>query len=106
VFADLSEIGAGAAADCARYSRISLHKDLLPFATTKHAAKLLTLRYYKQGADMLTKSALAGLRLDEITDQQAQAFAAKNSAMSASSINRGLRTLRRACNLALHVWAD
>jgi integrase len=80
-----------------------LKNDFLPFATTKHDAKPLTLRYYKQGADMLTKSAMAGLKLDEITDQQAQAFAAKNSAMSASGINRGLRTLRRACNLA-YTW--
>jgi integrase len=43
---------------------------------------------------------MAGLRLDEITDQHAQAFAAKHSAMSASGINRGLRTLRRVLNLA------
>jgi integrase len=80
-----------------------LTKDFLPFATTKHAAKPLTLRYYKQGCDMLSKSSLAGLRLNELTDQHAQAFAAKNSAMSASGINRGLRTLRRACNLA-YAW--
>ena len=63
----------------------------------------MTLRYYRQGSDMLNKSSLAGLRLDKITDQQAQAFAAKNSAMSASGINRGLRTLRRALNCA-YTW--
>jgi len=80
-----------------------LTKDFLTFATTKHAAKPLTLRYYKQGCDMLTKSSLAGLKPDEITDQHAQAFAAKNASMSASGINRGLRTLRRACNLA-YTW--
>ena len=50
---------------------------------------------------MLIKSAMAGLRLDEITGQHAQAFAAKYSEMSPSGINRGLRTLRRALNLAL-----
>ena len=77
-----------------------LKNDFLPFAETKHAAKPLTYRYYRQGADMLTKSAMAGLRLDELTDQHAQAFAAKNSAMSPSGINRGLRALRRAVNLA------
>jgi integrase len=80
-----------------------LKKDFLPFAETKHATKAMTLRYYKQGSDMLLKSAMAGLRLDELSDQHAQAFAAKNSAMSASGINRGLRTLRRAINLA-HEW--
>jgi integrase len=46
---------------------------------------------------------MAGLRLDELTDQHAQAFAGKHSAMSASGINRGLRTLRRAVNLA-YAW--
>ena len=77
-----------------------LKTDFLPFAETKHAAKPLTYRYYKQGSDMLLKSALAGLRLDEITDQHGQAFAAKFAALSPSGINRGLRTLRRALNLA------
>jgi integrase len=52
---------------------------------------------------MLLKSAMARLRPDELSDQHAQAFPAKNSTMSASGINRGLRTLRRAFNLA-HEW--
>ena len=43
-----------------------LKNDFLPFATSRHATKLLTLRYYKQGCDMLVKSTLGGLRLDEI----------------------------------------
>ena len=77
-----------------------LKNDFIPYAETKHAAKLLTLRYYKQGRDLLTKSSLAGLRLDELSDQQAQVFAAQHSKLSASGINRGLRTLRRALNLA------
>jgi integrase len=78
-----------------------LKDDFLPFAETKHAAKALTLRYYKQGSAMLTKTtALAGLRLDELTDQHAQDFVRHHSALSPSGINRGLRTLRRALNLA------
>lgn len=77
-----------------------LKNDFLPFAETKHAAKPLTLRYYKQGAAMLTKSAMAGLKLDDLTDQHAQGFAAHLSKLSPSGINRGLRTLRRALNLA------
>jgi integrase len=80
-----------------------LKKDFLPFAEAKHALKPLTYRYYKQGSDMLLKSPLAGLRLDELTSQHAQAFASKFSALSPSGINRGLRTLRRALNLA-HEW--
>ncbi len=48
---------------------------------------------------MLFKSSMAGLPLNEITNQNAQAFAAKFSALP-SGINRGLRTLRRALNLA------
>ncbi|MFL6306084.1 MAG: tyrosine-type recombinase/integrase [Candidatus Sulfotelmatobacter sp.] len=80
-----------------------LKNDFLPFAETTHATKPLTLRYYRQGCDMLIKSALAGLRLDEITDQHARAFAARLSKLSASGVNRGLRTLRRALNLA-NTW--
>lgn len=77
-----------------------LKNDFLPFAETKHLDKALTLRYYKQGAAMLSKSTMATLKLDELTDQHAQGFAAHHSDLSPSGINRGLRTLRRALNLA------
>jgi integrase len=77
-----------------------LKADFLPFAKTKHASKPSTHRYYQQGADMLQRSSLGALRLDEITDQHAHVFAAKFSALSPSGINRGLRTLRRVLNLA------
>lgn len=77
-----------------------LRGDFLPFVRTKHVAKPLTLRYYQQGSDMLVKSTLAGLRLDELSDQHAQDFVRKHARLSASGINRGLRTLRRALNLA------
>ena len=53
---------------------------------------------------MLFKSSIAGLRLDEINDSQAQEFIRKNRRLWASAINRGLRTLRRALNLA-YQWA-
>jgi len=78
-----------------------LKEDFLPFAETKHATKHLTLRYYKQGSNMLLKSAMAALPLDQITDQHAQEFARKHAKLSASGINRGLRTLRRVLSLAL-----
>lgn len=77
-----------------------LKHDFLPFAETKHAAKPMTLRYYRQGTDMLLRSGLAGLRLDELSDRTAQDFACRHCKLSASGINRGLRTLRRALNVA------
>lgn len=77
-----------------------LKNDFVPFAESRHATKPATVRYYKQGADMLTKSSLSGLRLDELTGQHVQEFARKHASLSASGINRGLRTLRRSLNLA------
>jgi integrase len=77
-----------------------LKQDFLPYVETRHATKPNTLRYYSDGSAMLTKSELAGLRLDELTDQHGQQFARQNSSLSPSGINRGLRTLRRALNLA------
>jgi integrase len=77
-----------------------LRNDFLSFAETKHAAKPLTLRYYRQGSDMLIKSPLGSVRISELTDQNAQEFARRYSMLSPSGINRGLRTLRRALNLA------
>ena len=77
-----------------------LKEDFQKYAQTRHANKPLTLRYYTQGSAMLLKSTLAGLRLDELTDQHAQQFTRLHANLSASGINRGLRTLRRALNLA------
>jgi integrase len=77
-----------------------LKQEFLPYVETRHATKHNTLRYYTDGSAMLTKSALAGLRLDELTDQHGQQFARQHSSLSPSGINRGLRTLRRALNLA------
>lgn len=77
-----------------------LKKHFLPFAQTKHATKLATLRYYKIGAASLRGSNLGPMLLDEITDQHAQQYAARLSKLSPSTINCGLRTLRRAINLA------
>ncbi len=72
----------------------------VPDSETRHKTKPLTVRYYRQGADMLKRSKLADLRMDELTDEHAQQFAAEYRHLSASGINRGLRTLRRALNLA------
>jgi hypothetical protein len=49
---------------------------------------------------MIKRSTLANLRLDELTEEHAQVYAAEFRHLSPSGINRGLRTLRRALNLA------
>ena len=77
-----------------------LKKEFVPYVETKHASKPATVAYYKDGAKMVYGSDLAGLCLDEVNDQQAQRFTAQRAKLSASRINCGLRTLRRALNLA------
>src|SRR6516225_1708776 len=52
-----------------------LKQEFVPYVEMRHAAKENTLRYYTDGSAMLTKSELAGLRLDELSDQNAQQFA-------------------------------
>ena len=77
-----------------------LNKDFLPFTRTRCAGKPKTREYYEYGADRLTTSDLASLRITEITGKHATQFAAGNSTLKASTVNCGLRTLRRALNLA------
>lgn len=77
-----------------------LKNDFLPFCKTRHAERPATLRYYNTGANSLIESDLASTRLDEISDQHAQQYAARLSNLSPSTINCGLRTLRRAVYLA------
>lgn len=77
-----------------------LENRFLPDAETRHKAKPGTYRYYQQSSGMLGKSQLADLRLDELTEEHAQLYATEYRRLSPSGINRGLRTLRRALNLA------
>ena len=77
-----------------------MEKDFVPYVEVKHAAKPGTVEYYTDGKKMLCDTDLGSLRLDEVNDQHAQRFAAQKSKLSASRINCGLRTLRRALNLA------
>jgi integrase len=79
-----------------------LKGDFLPFVESKFKkAKPHTLRYYQYGVKTLQKCDFAGLNLDEITDQHAGQYAAKRSSLSPSTVNCGLRTLRRALSLAV-----
>jgi integrase len=78
-----------------------LTKQFLPFAETAHSSKPATLRYYRTGASsLLAMSNLADLRLDKITNEHATHYAARLKKLSPSTINCGLRTLRRAIYLA------
>jgi len=77
-----------------------LKNDFVPFVKTKHATKPGTAEYYSDGASMVRKCDWASESLDKISDQHAQHFAAKYAALSPSRINCGLRSLRRALNLA------
>jgi len=77
-----------------------LEKEFLPFVETKCAAKPATVRYYQYGAQTLKAADCAGLPLDSITDQHAAGYAAQRAALSPSTVNCGLRTLRRALSLA------
>lgn len=77
-----------------------LTKDFLPFTRTRFADKAKTREYYEYGADRLSTSDLSNLRITEITGKHATEFAARYSTLAASTINCGLRTLRRALNLA------
>lgn len=78
-----------------------LKDEFLPFVESKfEAAKPRTLRYYQYGAKTLRESGFAALNLLEISDQHAGQYAAKRANLSPSTVNCGLRTLRRALHLA------
>jgi integrase len=64
-----------------------------------------TLTYYQFGSKRLKSSALGKLHLDEITGQHAVQFIHHYESYSASTINCGLRTLRRALKLA-EEWGE
>jgi integrase len=77
-----------------------LRKDFLPYVEAKHAPKPGTVEYYRDGANMILKCEWATEPIDQISDQHAQQFTARLAKLSASRINCGLRSLRRALNLA------
>jgi integrase len=77
-----------------------LKKEFIPFTQGKFQTVPKTLDYYLYGTKSLLASDLANLQLDEITDQNAGHYAAGRSNLSVATVNCGLRTLRRALNLA------
>jgi len=83
-----------------------LRNEFLPFVESKFkAVKPRTLRYYQYGAKTLQDSDFASLDVREITDQHAGQYAAKRASLSPSTVNCGLRTLRRAMSLA-YQWGN
>src|SRR5215471_16384218 len=81
--------------------RTFLKDDFLPYVEAQFKeTKPATLRYYQYGAGSLQDSGLGDLNLSEVTDQHAKQYAAKKAKLSPSTINCGLRTLRRALSLA------
>jgi integrase len=77
-----------------------LKQDFLPYSESKFKDKPGTLQYYRDGVKRLLASEIARLRLSEITDQHARQFEGHWSLLSPSTINCGLRSLRRALSLA------
>jgi integrase len=78
-----------------------LKQDFLPYVESQFKeSKPNTLRYYQYGAETLRESSFAELNLTQITDQHGGQYTAKRASRSPSTINCGLRTLRRALSLA------
>jgi len=78
-----------------------LKGDFLPFIESRfQRVKPNTAIYYQRGTKMLLASPLAKLGLDAITDREAGQFVAAHPNWKAAYINKALRTLRRALNLA------
>ncbi len=77
-----------------------IESEFLPHVDVQFKGKSRTAQYYHEGAARLLASEIAAIRLDEISDQHARQFEARWELLSPSTVNCGLRTLRRALNLA------
>src|ERR1700686_434341 len=63
-----------------------LKKQFLPHATTAHAQKPATLRYYNTGAASLLDSSLAALPLDAVNNEHARQYEAKLKKLDRKSV--------------------
>jgi hypothetical protein len=77
-----------------------LKSHFLPFVQTEFRTKPNSRDYYAYGAASLLESDLGGIQLDAITGQHVTATA-KHRQLKATTVNRDLRTLRRALSLAI-----
>jgi integrase len=104
--ADHTFCGSGCArAWTKRHTRIPtlaefLGNDFKQYMEVHCAAKPNTVAYYAYGASLLLRTDIVSSPLNEITSQHAAAFIAIHPKLSRSTVNAGLRTLRRALNLA------
>jgi integrase len=76
-----------------------LEKSFLPYVTAR-IQKLNTLDYYIYGAGQLSKSKIGKVGINDISEEHVAEYIAEHRIWTASGINQGLRTLRRALNLA------
>jgi integrase len=73
----------------------------LPFVETEFNTKPNSRDYYAYGAASLLGSDLTALQIDCITGQHVTGYIAQHGHLKATTINRDLRTLRRALSLAV-----
>jgi hypothetical protein len=97
--------GSCSAAWTKRHTRIPtlaqfLEQDFKPYVAAHFSTKHKTAQYYEYGVSLLLETGLGELPLNEISSQHAAGYIAKQSNRSPSTANCGLRTLRRALNLA------
>jgi integrase len=97
--------GSCSAAWTKRHTRIPtlvqfLEQDFKPYVEAHFSAKPKTAEYYSYGTALLLEAEMGGLPLNEISSQHAAGYIAKQAKRSPSTVNCGLRTLRRALNLA------
>lgn len=78
-----------------------LKKDFQPFVAGTFSEKSNTRDYYNYASESLISSSLGQLRLDEITSRHVAGHIAAHVEWSPSTVNRDLRALRRALNLAV-----
>jgi integrase len=100
-----SELGRGNWGVLDSKSRLTLAEFLkgqfLPFVETEFKTKPNSHDYYAYGVANLLASDLARLQLDAITGQHVTGYIGQHGHLAATTINRDLRTLRRALSLAV-----
>jgi integrase len=77
-----------------------LKQDFTPYVQAHFASKPKTAEYYVYGTTLLLEAGMGELLLSEINSQHGAGFIAKQARLSPSTVNCGLRTLRRSLNLA------
>jgi integrase len=97
--------GSCSAAWTKRHTRIPtlaqfLEQDFKPYVEAHFSTKPKTAEYYSYGTALLLEAEMGELPLNEISSQHAAGYIAKQARRSPSTVNCGLRTLRRALNLA------